>query len=122
MPACGYEIRHGRPARRGGRALLQAGGEGEGCVQGSVRGTSWHGLLENDAVRRALLSWVATTCGRAWRPGAERFADLRERQLDRLGDLVEEHLDTDALLGLIERGPPPNLPLVAPEGVPWSYS
>ena len=130
LPATGYEIRHGRPVRRGGEAFMLTGavpgkagnGESEGCIQAATLGTSWHGLLENDEVRRSLLSWVAAKRGRAWNPGTESFAALREHQLDRLGDVVEEHLDTDSLLALIEHGAPPNLPVVAPEGVPWSYS
>lgn len=110
-PATGYEIRHGRLTRTGGEALVTDGTiDGEGCVQGSVLGTSWHGLLEGDAVRRALLGWVAERRGRDWHPGDLPFATVRERHLDRLGDLVEEHADTDALLDLIARGAPAGLP------------
>jgi adenosylcobyric acid synthase len=39
---------------------------------------------------------------------------VRAAQLDLLGDLVCAHLDTDALVELIEHGPPPGLPFVAP--------
>ena len=42
------------------------------------------------------------------------FAALRERQLDALGDLVDEHLDTGALLRLIDTGAPPDLPFIPP--------
>ena len=42
------------------------------------------------------------------------FAALRERGLDVLGDLVEEHLDTEALWRLIEQGAPAGLPFVPP--------
>jgi adenosylcobyric acid synthase len=123
LPATGYEIRHGRLTRRGGAPLLADGSDaGEGCVEGAVIGTSWHGLLETDEVRRALLSWVADCRGRSWVPGSEPFAAVRERQLDRLGDLVEEHVDTAALLELIERGPRPDLPVLAPGGARCSYS
>jgi adenosylcobyric acid synthase len=41
-----------------------------------------------------------------------RFGAARERMLDVLGDLVETHLDTDALWRLIESGPPAGLPSV----------
>ena len=34
--------------------------------------------------------------------------------MDRLADAVEEHLDTAALLELIEHGPPGGLPFVPP--------
>jgi adenosylcobyric acid synthase len=121
--AAGYEIRHGHPARRGGAPLLDDGTPaGEGCVDGAVLGTSWHGLLECDGVRRALLRWVAARRGRDWTPGTTPFAAVRERHLDRLGDLVEEHADTDALLALIERGAPSDLPVLAPGGAVCSSS
>jgi adenosylcobyric acid synthase len=117
VAATGYEIRHGRLRRHGGTPLIDDGSAmGEGCVTGAVAGTSWHGLLEGDDVRRALLSRVAAQCGRDWVPGDEPFAAVRERHLDRLGDLVEEHADTDALLELIERGAPSDLPVLAPGG------
>ena len=100
-PATGYEIRHGRPVRKGAEALLDDGTTGgEGCVVGPVIGTSWHGLLEGDAVRRALLGWVAARRGRDWAPGDRPFAAVRERHLDALGDLIEEHADTAGLPSL----------------------
>lgn len=121
--ATGYEIRHGRPVRDGASALLDDGTpDGEGCRAGNVLGTSWHGLLEGDDVRRALLRWVAAERGRDWTPGTEPFAAVRERHLDRLGDLVEEHADTDALMALIERGAPTDLPVLAPGGPACSFS
>jgi adenosylcobyric acid synthase len=97
----GYEIRHGRVTRHGGEPLIAPD---EGCAAGPVLGTSWHGALEGDAFRRALLERVARARGREWIPGSESFAALRERRLDALGDLIEEHADTNALLRLIEQG------------------
>ncbi len=112
--ATGYEIRHGRLSRNGGEPLVADGSsDGEGCAAGAVLGTSWHGLLEGDAVRRALLGWVAKRRGIDWQPGSMPFAEVRERHLDRLGDLVEEHADTDALLDLIQNGAPAGLPTLA---------
>jgi adenosylcobyric acid synthase len=109
--ATGYEIRHGDPRPSGGEPVLTtAAGEPEGCVAGAVVGTSWHGLLEGDAVRRALLTWVADERGRDWRPGDVAFADVRERRLDILGDLIDEHVDRDALDALLAEGPPQDLP------------
>jgi len=109
VPASGYEIRHGRVRRVGGEPLLHSAGEEEGCVHGATFGTSWHGLLEGDQLRRAFLRWVAGQRGRRWVSGSEPFAAVRERHLNRLGDLVEEHLDTDALLDLVLADAPPTL-------------
>jgi len=105
--ASGYEIRHGDPRPDDGAAALL---DGEGCVAGNVLGTSWHGLLEGDAFRRALLAWVAGERGRDWRPGDVAFADVRERRLDVLGDLVDEHVDRDVLADLLAHGVPEALP------------
>jgi adenosylcobyric acid synthase len=45
------------------------------------------------------------------------FQTERERQLDALGDLIADHLDTRTLLGLIERGAPA-APAFVPPGAP----
>ncbi|MCK9247640.1 MAG: cobyric acid synthase [Solirubrobacteraceae bacterium] len=130
--ATGYEIRHGRVRRHGAEPLLVREGSAtpdgvvrgsvgtagaddpadEGCRRGAVLGTSWHGLLEGDDVRHALLRWVAARRGREFRPSDARFAELRARRLDVLGDLVEEHLDTAALCAIIAGGVPTGLPTV----------
>jgi adenosylcobyric acid synthase len=113
--ASGYEIRHGRVARHGGEGLLEAGGEPDGCRAGSVLGTSWHGALEHDAFRRALLVRLAAERGLSFLPGDVSFARAREDRLDALGDLVADNLDTDRLAAVIEAGPPVGLPDVRTE-------
>ncbi|MEW2455804.1 cobyric acid synthase [Streptomyces albus] len=116
-PVDGYEIHHGVAEVLGGEAFL-TGADGralDGCRAGTVWGTHWHGSLESDGFRRAFLRRVAADAGRAFVPAPDtRFAALREEQLDRLGDLIEEHADTAALLRLIEEGVPADLPFVAP--------
>ncbi|MEO3796431.1 cobyric acid synthase [Nonomuraea sp. B10E15] len=111
QPVRAYEIHHGRATVEGGEPFL------DGCRAGHVWGTTWHGALENDGFRRAFLADVADRAGRAFvpAPGTD-FARLREERLDALADLVERHLDTAALLRLIEHGPPevPVLPPGAP--------
>ncbi|MFC0865960.1 cobyric acid synthase [Sphaerimonospora cavernae] len=102
----GYQIHHGRVIVDGGEPFL------DGCRSGQVWGTTWHGIFERDGFRRAFLAEVAAAAGRDWRPGTGSFAERREARLDALGDLVEEHLDTDAVWRLIERGVPAGLPAV----------
>ena len=115
VPVSGYAIHHGRVAAEAGEPLvLTDGGAAEGCRVGSVYGTAWHGLLENDGFRRAFLAEVAAATGRRWVPGTVPYATVREARLDLLGDLVAEHLDTGALLRLIESGAPAGLPFVPP--------
>ncbi|MET7388847.1 cobyric acid synthase [Streptomyces sp. NPDC005529] len=108
-PVEGYEIHHGVAEVTGGEPFL------DGCRVGAVWGTHWHGSLESDAFRRAFLRAVAGAAGRRFVPAADTsFAALREEQLDRLGDLIEEHADTDALWRLIESGAPQGLPFIPP--------
>jgi adenosylcobyric acid synthase len=111
--ASGYEVRHGRVERHGGEAVLVGeDGEADGCAQGETIGLSWHGALEHDDFRRALLARVAAARGRRFVAGAEPFATVRERGLDAIGAMVAEHLDTARLTALIEGGPPAGLPVL----------
>lgn len=122
--AGGYEIRHGRPAVLDGSEplLRDEDGEPDGCRAGAVLGTSWHGVLEHDDFRRALLRRVAEVRGRRFVPGTTPFAASRRARLDALGDLAERHLDTGALSTLITHGAPPDLPTIAPEVRPCCAS
>ena len=109
----GYEIHHGYVAMSKAEPLIEPG---EGARLGNVFGTHWHGTFESDAYRRAFLTEVAKLAGRdGFRVAADTgFRAHRERHLDLLGDLVEAHLDTDALWRLIESGPPRGLPFLPP--------
>ncbi len=116
-PVEGYEIHHGVAEVLGGTPFISDdnGHSLDGCRAGSVWGTHWHGSLESDSFRRAFLREVAAAAGRRYVPAPDTsFEALREEQLDRLGDLIEEHADTDALLRLIESGAPSGLPFIAP--------
>ena len=108
----GYEIHHGRVRRAGGDPLFETDKDTEGCRIGATLGTCWHGILESDDFRRALLRWVAGERGLDWRPGEEPFAAAREAQLEKLGDLVADHVDRGALMSLIDDGQPAGLPVV----------
>ena len=108
----GYEIRHGRVHRRGGKALFETDGSDEGCRVGSTFGTSWHGAMESDDFRRSFLQLVAQQRGLDWMPGEESFADARETRLEKLGDLITENVDQEALLRFIESGASKSLPTV----------
>ncbi|GAA4822546.1 cobyric acid synthase [Nocardioides caeni] len=76
----GYEIHHGRITGP--------------TTNGTVTGTMVHGSLEDDAARAAYLADALGVVSAASFPAA------RAARLDLLGDLVEEHLDLDALLEL----------------------
>ena len=94
----GYEIHHGVVQPTGGEDF--PGGHAIGPVRGSI----WHGTLECDDYRRALLDDVAATTGARWSadPGAAPFAARREAMIDILADALETHVDVDALLSLVK--------------------
>ena len=106
-----YAIHHGRVTVDGDAESFL-----DGCRSGAVWGTSWHGVLEEDAFRRAFLRDVAATaaCHGFVVASDTEFAALREQRIDRLADAVAEHLDTAALRRLIDAGAPAGLPFVAP--------
>jgi adenosylcobyric acid synthase len=103
-PASGYEIHHGRITRGPGVEDFLGGAR-----SGQVFGTMWHGALEGDALRARFLREAL-----GLEPSGVSFPDAREARLDLLGDLVEQHLDVDALLDLIGGGPPARLPFLPP--------
>ncbi len=113
-PVGAYEIHHGRIAVSGGAPLFSVGEQLEGCRVGSVWGTVWHGVLENDGFRRRFLSEIASAVGKRWLPGDVSFVSVREGRLDALGDLVADHLDRAAVLRLLSDGAPAGLPFVPP--------
>jgi adenosylcobyric acid synthase len=114
----GYEIHHGLVDVRGGDRWLTSephdgGAALDGCVVGAVRGTLWHGILENDAFRRAYLRDVAVIAGVEFSPAPDTcFEAARQAQFDTLADVVTEFLDTAALLELVEHGPTRGLPVL----------
>ncbi|HEY7144153.1 MAG TPA: cobyric acid synthase [Streptosporangiaceae bacterium] len=118
-PVTGYEIHHGQVQLTGGEGWFTAepggGAALDGCRSGAVSGTLWHGVLENDAFRRAYLTQVARLAGRRFEVAPDVcFAAARQAQFDKIADAVAAHLDTGALWQLITAGPAPGLKLLAP--------
>ncbi|WP_040262411.1 cobyric acid synthase [Pseudomonas massiliensis] len=66
---------------------------------GQVMGTYVHGLFEQPAACAALLRWAGLE-----RAAEHDYEGLREREIDRLADLVEAHLDTARLRALCAGG------------------
>jgi adenosylcobyric acid synthase len=110
----GYEIRHGLVAP----AALYApwfDADHDGTRQeddvisavdpsGDVRGTTLHGLFENNAFRSWFLADVAARRGRAWEPSGLDYAAARQEQIDRVADACEEHLDLERIWRIVETG------------------
>jgi adenosylcobyric acid synthase len=105
----GYEIRHGRVSRRdGAEGWIHLddcyGREDDGALDVGARvlGTSLHGLFEQDGFRAAFLTEVGRRAGKTFVPAGVSFNAARDSQFERLADLLEAHLDVDALDALIE--------------------
>jgi adenosylcobyric acid synthase len=90
-----YEIHHG---------VAEIDGKAEpfldGCRQGQVWGTMWHGALENDGFRRAWLADIAASARSDWHPdpNAPAYGALRETMINTLADAMEQHVDLGLLL------------------------
>jgi adenosylcobyric acid synthase len=102
-PLDGYEIHHGQVSRSADDDWL-----GVGIRNGAVYGTHWHGLLDNDEVRRC---WLADAAAAVGRRGFTVAADVdvsarRDAQLDLMADLLAAAADIDAILGLLAESPP----------------
>jgi adenosylcobyric acid synthase len=111
----GYEIHHGRVARCAEAAWFEVDGCAQGYRRGQVFGTHWHGLLDNDDFRRQWLSLVAAAAGREGFVVADGIdvAARRDAQLDVMADLLDAHLDVDAVIALLDDGPPSRPTIVA---------
>jgi len=95
----GYEIHHGQLDRHAGSRHRASR-----LRRGHVYGTHWHGLMDNDDLRRQWLTEIA-------KPGFVVADDIdvparRDAQLDVMADLLTAHLDMDAVMALLESGPP----------------
>lgn len=97
--ASGYEIHHGRVEVDGADEFLG------GARSGNVFGTMWHGSLEGDELRSAWLREVAVGSGREVSTGTVSFASAREARIELLADMIDEHLDVDALLSMLTDAP-----------------
>jgi adenosylcobyric acid synthase len=111
----GYEIHYGRVTRCSEDAWFDAAKSVHGYRRGQVFGTHWHGLFDNDDVRRHWLIGAAAAAGRRGFVVADDVdvAARRDRQLDVIADMLDAHLDIDAVTGLLDGRPPSRPTLVA---------
>jgi len=93
----GYEIHCGVTTGSDlNHALIQLDdGRKEGVVSstGQVIGTYLHGVFDHAESCQALLKWAGLS-----KPKEFDYEAFREAELDRLADLLEEHVDVDTLL------------------------
>jgi adenosylcobyric acid synthase len=77
----------------------------DGCQQGNVYGCYLHGLFDDPAANRALLSALLSAKGLDPN-GAQSLdmAEYRRRQYDTLADGIRRHMDLDLVYRIIEEG------------------
>ena len=99
-PVMGYEIHAGVTYGEGlSRPFLTKGDgtpDGAFSPDGKTAGTYLHGIFESPKGAAAILRWAGLQ-----EPGELDYHALRERDIDRLADLVESRLDTSIILGLL---------------------
>lgn len=95
-PVSGYEIHagvsHGPALDRPAVQLDDGRCDGAISVDGQILGTYLHGLFEGSEACAALLRWAGLDAVQT-----VDYHGLRERDIERLADLVEMHLDTARL-------------------------
>lgn len=90
-PIQAYEIHMGRsngPALAHPMARLDTGPDGAISPDNHIMGTYLHGLFDTAPALKHLLAWAGFTP-----PVTVDFAALREQNLERLADQLEQHLD-----------------------------
>lgn len=95
-PVAGYEIHAGvtQGAALERPAVVLADGRCDGAISadGQILATYLHGLFEGSQSCAALLRWAGLEAVQSI-----DYEALRERDIERLADLIEKHLDTDQL-------------------------
>jgi adenosylcobyric acid synthase len=101
----GYQIHHGRVDGGPGWVTLDDGEEGAVTPDGSIRGTTLHGLFEHDAFRSDFLVGLADRRGKRFRPAGRAVAAARAARVDRVADAIAPHVDVTRQCEIIAEGP-----------------
>ena len=102
-PAAGYEIHHGVTRHEGASVPIMFREDGSPCGYGKGRiwATYLHGILDGDEFRRAFINMVRVDSGLSPNPSLHASYDL-DGALDRLADVVREHLDLKAIYRILQ--------------------
>jgi adenosylcobyric acid synthase len=97
LAVIGYEIHMGKSTTRAA-PFIEFDGRADGAVSsdGRVAGTYLHGLFHNDLVRAELLAAL----GKTQPASVPSFAQVREREFNRLASVVQQHLSLAQLRSL----------------------
>jgi adenosylcobyric acid synthase len=105
----GYEIHMGITTRTGDSdsvvpviALEDSRMDGLERADGLVFGTYLHGIFDNETLTRQLLTRLASRKGITLQNPQESVASYKERQYDKLADLVRKSMDMDRVYEILE--------------------
>ena len=96
----GYEIHCGKTVSKEASFMRKDSGECEGSVSSDsqILGTYLHGLFDNSDSATALLKWAGLITNKAI-----DLAEIREQQIERLANCLEQHLDPSLFNNLSNR-------------------
>jgi len=100
----GYEIHMGKttPTDPAGSELSEFTGSGTGYALGNIYGTYIHGIFDSEAMLRALAKSVAEGKGVSLElDGISSFKDFKEREYDRLADVIRKYMDMDYIYSIM---------------------
>ncbi|MEX0603402.1 MAG: cobyric acid synthase [Marinobacter sp.] len=109
-PLTGYEMHNGVSTGAAlERPMASLDGKSDGAISddNQIMGTYVHAIFDQPEACNALLQWCGLNAAGEGAGQAVDYQRHRQQQLDRLGDMVEEHLDTEwlrQLLGLPPQG------------------
>lgn len=95
----GYEIHLGETTGAATRQpVIKLADKNDGAMSddGQIMGTYLHGLFDHHEACDALLHWAGLEQAQS-----QDYLALREREIDRLADSMEQHLDIEAIIGLL---------------------
>lgn len=98
----GYEIHAGvsvGPALQNPALVLEHGADGAMSKDGQLFGTYVHGLFESTQACQSLLAWAGLENQQTM-----DYASLRESNINRLSEAIDQHLDTGKLRQLLSLG------------------
>jgi adenosylcobyric acid synthase len=105
----GYEIHMGITTRTGDSdsvipAIALEDGRMDGLerADGLVFGTYLHGIFDNESLTRRLLTRLAAKKGITLQNSQESVASYKERQYDKLADLVRKSMDMNRIYEILE--------------------
>lgn len=103
----GYEIHMGKSVLQGEdcELVIDFGEKCDGCYAGNVIGSYLHGIFDEEEFRRAVVELLYEKKGISYEQ-RERvsFREYKERQYDKLADILRNSLDMEKIYQIVEEG------------------